>query len=301
MSRVVLGLVAVLALLVAWELRRAVRAYRIERTTLYPPRGPVPAPKDSAALGIADVSFPSRNGTTLRGWYIPSRDGAAVVLVHGSGSDRSSLLPEIRSFAGAGFGILAFDLPGHGESDGEVTFGLAPVEALQGAIDFLLQHPDVHDGRVGATGFSYGGMVVSRTAATDCRVRAVALVGTPADAITQTKAEYASYGRAAQIGAFAVYSLRGIDLTHERPLDYVGKIAPRPVLIVGGAEDTTVPLSETQGLFAAAREPKRFLLIPHGAHGRFTEADSSYSTNLKEFFESALVTAAPSSVSDCPK
>jgi dipeptidyl aminopeptidase/acylaminoacyl peptidase len=300
MSRLVFAVALLLGLAIAWQLWRAVRAYRIERMTLYPPRGPVHAPDDSTALGITNVSFPSRDGSTLRGWYLPSRNGAAIVLVHGSGANRASLMPELRFLAGDGFGILAFDLPGHGESGGKGIFGLEPAEAVQSAVDFVLKQADVHDGRVGVAGFSYGGAIVSRASATDCRMKAVALIATPADAIEQTRAEYARYGRAAQIGALAVYSLRGIDLTGERPLNYVGKIAPRPLLLVGGAEDQTVPLEQTRALYAAAHDPKRFVIIAHGAHGKFAEADSSYSSALRGFFESALLTPA-ADASGCPK
>jgi dipeptidyl aminopeptidase/acylaminoacyl peptidase len=299
MSRALLAVGLVVGLGLAWQLWRAVRAYRVERITLFPPRGPVRAPDDSVTLGLTDVSFPSRNRTALRGWYVPSRNGAAIVLVHGSGSDRSSMLSELRFFVGKGFGILAFDLPGHGESEGEVTFGLAPAEAVQGAADFVVRQSDVHDGRVGVAGFSYGGAIVARAAASDCQMRAVALIAAPGDAITQTRLEYAPYGRAAQFGAFAVYRIRGIDLRGERALDYVGKIAPRPLLIVGSAEDTTVPLSEIEALVAAAHEPKRYVRIPHGAHGRYAEADSTYLPTLGQFFESALLT--PTSFTDCPK
>jgi dipeptidyl aminopeptidase/acylaminoacyl peptidase len=299
MSRFLLAIGLIIALGIAWELWRAARAYRLERVTLYPRRGPVRAPEDSASLGLRDVSFASRNGTTLRGWFVPSKNGSSIVLVHGSGADRSSLLPELRALVTDGFGVLALDLPGHGESDGVVTFGIAPVEAVEGAVDFLTKAADVHDGRIGVAGFSYGGAIAARAAASDCRMRAVALIATPADAIDQTRAEYAPYGRAAQIGAFAVYWIRGIDLHGERPVDYVGKIAPRPLLIVAGAEDTTVPMSETQSLLAAAREPKRFVLLPQGAHGQFAEADSTYLPTLRQFFESALLTSP--NFSDCPK
>lgn len=299
MSRVLLAIGLVVALGLAWQLWRAFRAYRVERSTLFPPRGTVAAPEDSATLGLTNVSFPSRDSTQLRGWYVPSRNGASIILVHGSGSDRSSMLTELRFLVGKGFGILAFDLPGHGESGGDVSFGAGPASAVQGAADFVLQHSDVHDGRLGVAGFSYGGAIVARAAASDCQMRAVALVAAPADAVTQTREEYASYGRAAQLGAFAVYWIRGIDLGEERAVDYVGKIAPRPLLIVGSADDTTVPLSQTQALVAAAGEQKRFVLLPHGAHGRFAEADSTYLPTLGQFFESTLL--APTALTDCPK
>lgn len=298
MSRALIIVALIVAVVVAWELVRAIRAYRIERMTLFPPRGPVAAPPDSAALGLIDVEFRSRDSVTLRGWYLPSRNGAAIILVHGSGSDRSSVLPELRLLGEDGFGILAFDLPGHGASDGDVHFGLPPVKAVEGAVDFLVERRDIHDGQIGVAGFSYGGAIVARAAAQDCRMRVVALVSTPADAITQTQAEYAPYGRAAQFGAFAVYQVRGINLESERPVDYVGKIAPRPLLIVGGAEDATVPLSETRRLYAAAGDPKQFVLIPHGTHGQFAEVDSSYANTLANFFNSNLH-GPPASATDC--
>jgi len=300
MSRVLLVVILLLGAVAAWQLFRAVRAYRIERMTLYPPHGPVSAPDDSTALGITNVSFASKNGTTIRGWYIPSRNGAAIALVHGSSSDRSSVLPEIRLLADDGFGILALDLPGHGESDGDMTFGLPPAQAVEGAADFLVKRPDVHDGRIGVAGFSYGGSIVARAAAEDCRFRSVALVASPADAVAQTRAEYAPYGRAAQVGAFAVYWLRHIDLSGERALNYIGKISPRPLLIIGSAEDTTVPLSQTHDLFQAAGEPKQLVVLPHGSHGRYVEADSTYSPTLRKFFESTLLDSA-AKISDCPK
>ena len=57
-----------------------------------------------ADLGLAyrDVTFPSSDGVTLAGWYIPSRNGAAVVLLHGAGSTRSGVLDQAAVLAGRG-------------------------------------------------------------------------------------------------------------------------------------------------------------------------------------------------------
>src|SRR5579864_3903519 len=79
-------------------------------------RAPAPEisrhPERTGILGLHQVCFPARTGSSLAGWYAPSRNRAAVVLVHGTGADRSSLLAETRILAAAGFGALALDLPG---------------------------------------------------------------------------------------------------------------------------------------------------------------------------------------------
>ena len=55
---------------------------------------------------------------TLAGWYAPSRNGAAVVLLHGAGSTRSNVLDEAVVLAEHGYGVLMLDARGHGESAG---------------------------------------------------------------------------------------------------------------------------------------------------------------------------------------
>jgi hypothetical protein len=80
----------------------------------------------------------------------------------------------------------------------------------------------------------------------------------------------------------------------------VGKISPRPVLVVGSLEDETVPASQTREMFATAHEPKQIAIMRHGSHGRYVEADSTYSPTLRKFFESTLLDSA-AKVSDCPK
>jgi len=76
-------------------------------------RGSVPA----ADLGAAyeDVSFTTSDGLELRGWYIPSRNRAAVIAFPGrSGPQRPA-----RLLARHGYGVLLFDRRGEGESEGE--------------------------------------------------------------------------------------------------------------------------------------------------------------------------------------
>src|SRR5207249_567589 len=88
------------------------RAARVALETFSPPRG-VPLPP--AGVAVEHVTW-SAAGATIAGWYAPSQNRAAVILTHGSSADRSQLNTEFTALARAGFGVLAFDWPGHGES-----------------------------------------------------------------------------------------------------------------------------------------------------------------------------------------
>jgi uncharacterized protein len=50
----------------------------------YPPRLPVrcPTPAD-VGLHYEEVSFPTADGLTLRGWFIPGQNGAAILFARG--------------------------------------------------------------------------------------------------------------------------------------------------------------------------------------------------------------------------
>lgn len=78
------------------------------------------------------------------GWYAPPRNGAAILALHGASNSREALRPDALMFTRHGFGVLAMDLCGHGESEGQPNYfgweGGADVEA---ALRFRSRQPDV--------------------------------------------------------------------------------------------------------------------------------------------------------------
>jgi pimeloyl-ACP methyl ester carboxylesterase len=221
--------------------------------------------------------------------FAASKNGAAVVLTHGAGGDRSDVADEARILSGAGFGVLAFDWPGHGESAGEIRWGDPERQALAGALDWLCMQPSVDPSRVGGYGFSMGGYITVQLAARDARLKAVALAGTPHDPREQTRWEYRHSGVVAQESALLAVRFSGMKLDELVPERIVKDIAPRATLIVSGGEDQTVPPWMSQRLFDAAREPKRLLRVPGAGHGRYSEAaPSDYAPALLAFFSTLL-------------
>jgi fermentation-respiration switch protein FrsA (DUF1100 family) len=100
----------------------------------------------------------------------------AIVLGHGFGIRKESLIVEAEYLTAAGFVTLAIDYRSFGESDGEPRGSLFPlneVEDFRNAITYLQGRSDVDPNRIGIWGASFGGGVVIMTAALDRRVRAV--------------------------------------------------------------------------------------------------------------------------------
>src|SRR5690606_39679575 len=132
-------------------------AFESSRQQQQPPRGPLPIPTLLAtASQLESVSYTVANDITVSGWYAPSRSGAAILFLHGQPGTRADLVAEAEAVVRAGYGALLVDLPGHGESQGQATWGTIARQAVVGGLDFLTQRCDVTPGRLGLFGFSYG-------------------------------------------------------------------------------------------------------------------------------------------------
>jgi alpha-beta hydrolase superfamily lysophospholipase len=95
-------------------------------------------------LNYQEISFTTSDGLTLQGWYIPSANGAAVILTHHMASNRVGVLETAYMLARNGYGVLLFDLRAHGESQGEVLpFGGAEAEDIVAAAAYLQSREDI--------------------------------------------------------------------------------------------------------------------------------------------------------------
>src|SRR5207249_4938858 len=121
-------------------------AAREELDMFSPPRR---LPSSPVGVAVERVMWTAA-GARIAGWYTSSKNGAAVVLTHGSSANRSQINFEFTALARAGFGVLAFDWPGHGESGGAVRYGSPERAAFAGAVDWLTRRPDVNAKHVGA-------------------------------------------------------------------------------------------------------------------------------------------------------
>lgn len=244
-----------------------------------------------AALGAPyeEVTFTTSDGLELAGWYVPSKNGAAVIAFPG----RKGPQKHARMLARHRYGVLLFDRRGEGESEGDPnTLGWAGIRDLRAALAFLQQRPDVDPDRIGGLGLSVGGEMLLQTAAESNALRAVVSEG----AGTRSIREHVHMSGPAKwillpqwsviSAAVAVFS------NHTPPPDLnelVGRIAPRPVFLIytphGQGAETLNPT-----FYAAAREPKTLWEIPEAGHTGGLEArPEEYERRVIAFFDSALL------------
>jgi len=238
------------------------------------------------------VSFSSADGLRIAGWYVPSRNRAAIVVSHGTNADRSSMLPELRLLASAGFGVLAFDWPGDGDSEGQgdIRYGSIERHALTAALDWLAARPDVDPSRIGGLGFSIGGFLMAQVAALDPRLRAVVIEAAPPDYEEYLRRLHARWSFLSEWPAYWAVRNTGLIPGNMSPRDVIGAISPRPILIIGGALDEAVSPTMVNELYAAAREPKSVWMVPGAHHGGYSRAAAEdYQRHLLGFFSAGLL------------
>ena len=256
---------------------------------LAPPRVPVDrAPLDVGIGDYEDVTFTASDGITLRGWYVPSENGAAIILAHGYAGNRLMLLPEARVLAGQGYGVLLFDFRGHGESeDALVTIGDHERRDLSAAIDFVASQPGVD--RIGAVGFSMGAATLAQVAAQDERLSGVVIEATFANLAQEIRYRSRAFGPLSQIPALRAIRQSGVDVDGVSPAEDLCAISPRPVLLIYGELDADVPPGTVRAMFDAACDPAELWVIEGAAHQNYTEiVPEEYAAHLLRFFDTWL-------------
>lgn len=254
---------------------------------------PLPLLQHPEQVGIEhleSVSFPGDDGTHLAAWYVPSRNRGAVIVVHGTNADRSSMIPEIRILSGAGFGVLAFDWPGHGRSEGRIRWSAPERHALTAAIDWLAARQDVDPQRLGGLGFSMGAYLMAQVAATDQRLHAVMLLAAPSDYADLTHWQHRKWSIFSELPATLALHSYWNPNEEPRPIDVVAQISPRALELIRGSQDDVVPDYMVQALYAAARPPKSVWTIPGANHGGYAAAAPvEYPARVIKFFSEDLL------------
>ena len=164
--------IVIVALLVIWPVTEGTMLAVAPRSSL----GSVtPA---SHGLNYSEVTFRTSDGVRLSGWYIPSRNEAAVVTVPGAGSNRTGTLDQAAVLAQHGYGVAMIDPRGQGRSGGRaMDAGWYGDRDVSAAVAFLQHQPDVDPTRIAVLGLSMGGEEAIGAAAADPAIRAVVAEG----------------------------------------------------------------------------------------------------------------------------
>jgi pimeloyl-ACP methyl ester carboxylesterase len=225
-----------------------------------------------ADLGAESVTYPSGSGSNIHAWLARGvLGGGSVLLLHGVGANRTSMLARARFLHRLGFTVLAPDLQANGESPGDhVTFGAR--ESLDAAASMTFLRGAMPAERVGVIGISMGG--------------AAALLGPgPLDAnafvlesvyptIRQAVSDrlgtwLGPLGGVARLFTPAVLHFVGDEVgvreTELRPIDQIARLHA-PLLFLAGTADPYTPIAEAESLYARAPAPKAYWPVQGAGH-----------------------------------
>ena len=240
----------------------------------------------------------------------------AFMVLHGFGSNMNStnVLEPCAMLEKLGYVTLRFDMPGCGESEGEKgrLICLDQVQATSDALTFLAKHPNVEGDRIAVIGSSFGAAVAVYTGGVDARVAGVISSGGWGDGERKFRGQHTTPEAWAKFTNMLEKGRRGPSLRVPRydivPIpehlrghlapgsvqmftadtaqsmydfradDVVGKMAPRPLLLLHSSVDSVTPTEQSVELFKRAGQPTDLHLFAETDHFMFAESNTRVRT-----------------------
>jgi hypothetical protein len=244
----------------------------------------------AASLGRAheDVTLNTSDGLELDGWYVPSRNGAAVIVFPG----RQGTQTRARMLARHGYGVLIYDRRGEGRSGGDPDgWGWTFNKDIRAGVEFLKHRADVDPGRIAGIGLSVGGEMMLQTASETTDLAAVVAEGAGARTASEEIDDASGIDK-----VLAALSYGTRDLTnavvqgHAPPANLkrlVPKIAPRPVFFIHAGANDVGRLGPAY--YRVAGAPKQIWEADGGHTQAFAKEPREYERRVVGFLDRALL------------
>lgn len=250
------------------------------------------------------VSFEGAGGVRLAGWYVPPKNGVVIILLHGYGGNRLEMRWRAERLVAAGYGVLLYDERASGESGGgQRSMGWRDVEDVDGALVFLGVQENGRTNRIGFLGASMGAEIGLTAAARYPQIEAVIADG-PGIVTAEDQVLPATWVN-------PIFYLS--DRLYDRILSFqtglpipppmihtIGKIAPRPILLIAGGLEWPILGSEEARLRRYAKyagSTASVWIIPEALHCNGPAVrPEEYARRMTGFFDDAFGVSRPAAV-----
>jgi len=232
---------------------------------LFVPLKPFPVTPDAADILYEDIHLDTADGLKLHGWKLhaeaskPDKKTVGTILFfHGNGDNVSTQLPNTFWLVKEGYDLYVFDYREYGLSQGKAELDTV-ISDMELMIAYTVKQLPVNEKLI-IMGHSLGGaMAIYAVAHSDYRDRIEALI------TIEAFSDYHDVTQDVLSKSWLFWLFQWplsftVDNSY-RPLDSIGLISPIPVAIIHSKSDEMIPMYHAERLFAAAKEPKTFLLI----------------------------------------
>jgi len=296
-TKIILSVIIALVLVITAGLLVKTRseAYNLLHSPMATRDLPDETPKDYN-LPFEDITITNPDGQKIVAWFIPSENGAVIIMQHGYKSTRSELLNEAEMMHRHGYGVLVTSIRAHDYSEGElITLGKYEVNDMEAWYQYLLTRNDIDPEKIGIIGNSYGGMLSIQFASQNQNIKAV-VANSAFSSINDTVATSVKHFTGlpefpfVPLIVFWAEQSTGIKMEEIDATQWIPLISPRPVFLMQGGADTVVSPNSGQLLYDAAKEPKELWFDPALGHVEFdTERAEEYEARVVAFFDKYLL------------
>jgi len=236
---------------------------------IYYPERVLSADPGSIGLHFESVSFETRDGIKLSGWFIPAEIAIGVILFcHGNAGNISHRLDSIQIFHQLGLDVFIFDYRGYGQSQGKPTEQGTYTDA-EAAWRYLVEERQVSPNEVIVFGRSLGAAVATQLA--QSHMPSALILESAFTSLPDIAARLYPY-----------LPVRLLLRFKYNTAEYLSRVNC-PVLIVHSRDDEIMPFSHGRQLFELANEPKEFLEITGTHNEGFITSGKRYEEGLNAF------------------
>ena len=236
-----------------------------------------------------EISFTTRDGLKLSGWYIPTRNQAVIILIHSYYADRRQTLPVAEMLYQRGYGLLMYDQRASGESEGRVrSLGWRDIPDLNAAASWLTGRQK--NVMIGAYGCSMGAAIALAGSVDLPSIQAIAL-DAPSPLHWSENLPQFSLNEPLSLPVMALYYPLVMLRSGAMPListpQAVQDFGARPILFISTGQ--TSEFNRVSAYFELASGPKEHWNIPDSSHcGGPAAHPIEYQQHLVDFFNSSL-------------
>ena len=214
------------------------------------------------------VAIPTENGSTIAAFHYPAKDGNPTVLYsHGNAEDAGHSIKLYQAWQDRGWGVLAYDYPGYGQSPGRPNESGAE-QAIEASWRFLTELQGIDPSDIVVVGRSVG--------------------SGPSVWLIQEKSPAALVLISPFTSTYAVMSPAQYILPANRfPNLRRIRQSEVPLLVIHGEVDGVIPTAHGRELHAASpADPKQFIGVPGAGHNNlYPLAGAEVIASIEEFVE----------------